>query len=55
MTDGRTQFDCCGVIKSWRFYVSNTGTIKLQVWRGGSGNKYTLVAENSFTVPSKYI
>ncbi|XP_052086070.1 protocadherin Fat 2-like isoform X2 [Mytilus californianus] len=51
MTDAAVEFSCCGMIKTWKFYASRSGTIKLQVWRTWFNTNFTLVGENTFVVP----
>ncbi|XP_061179511.1 protocadherin-like wing polarity protein stan, partial [Saccostrea echinata] len=50
-TDNEYMINCCGVVSSWEFYVkTNSGTVKLQIWRPEGGGQFKLVGENSYTV-----
>ncbi|XP_061164503.1 uncharacterized protein LOC133173534 [Saccostrea echinata] len=51
LEDASLRMSCCGVIKKWTFHAGKSGEIKFQVWRK-SGTTYTLVGQNSYTVPA---
>ena len=50
MEDVAFRLSCCGVIKRWIFHASKTGQVDFQIWRY-AGNTYTLIGQNSYTVP----
>ncbi|CAG2253493.1 FAT1_2_3 [Mytilus edulis] len=49
--DNQYRIDCCGFVKEWKFYAkTNTGELRLQVWRPGTSPSYSLVGENIVNV-----
>ncbi|XP_062599065.1 uncharacterized protein LOC134260528 [Saccostrea cucullata] len=51
LEDASFRISCCGVIQKWTFHARKSGEIKFQVWRK-SGTTYTLVGQNSYSVPA---
>ncbi|XP_063407515.1 cadherin-23-like [Mytilus trossulus] len=49
--DNQYKINCCGFVKEWKFYAkTNTGELRLQVWRPETSPSYSLVGQNIVNV-----